>query len=284
MPRPLAAGCRAGGGFRAVHRARIPGGGSHPVEKRNFHRGAYRFAGSKRIVLKTPNGQQRVVNKTAIRRIVYDAGLGARLIAEQKTQAAGGPGTRKRNKALEAERARKAAELAKQQEQDAERNKALEAERQRREAREARGKYAAAFQDYERRARAESERLAREEELRKSKKSPKKKGSRSSPKIRPTNRKRCASIAGGALWRSAILPGWGQFYADQPVMGTAYSGLFAFAAVNSYKFAAHRAFVSQRLHIVHGYQLSRAASTGGGDSGSIGRLLRNFASFETYSR
>ncbi len=186
----------------------------------------------KRIVLKTANGQQRVVNKSTIRRIVYDAGLGARLIAEQKRKQQAARDA-ERNKALEAERARKAAELAKQKEQEAAKNAAREAERQRREAREARQQYAAAFQDYERRARAESERLAREEELRKNQEAAEKEEQELAEN--QTDESEAVRIdRWGALWRSAILPGWGQFYADQPVMGTAYSGLFAFAAVNSY--------------------------------------------------
>ncbi|MEQ9362949.1 MAG: hypothetical protein RIF32_01830 [Leptospirales bacterium] len=179
----------------------------------------------KRVVLKTATGQ-RVVNKTSIRRIVYDPGMGARLIADQERKAEA-EREAARQKALEARRAKEAAELAKKQQREAEQD----AEAREREARAARLKYAARVAEYRRRAAAEAERVAREEALKKeqAEQDPQKEEvaeQESEPDVRVDR--------WGALWRSALLPGWGQFYAGSPIAGTAYSGLFAFGAVNSY--------------------------------------------------
>mgnify|MGYP000889817563 CR=1 FL=1 len=34
------------------------------------------------------------------------------------------------------------------------------------------------------------------------------------------------SVPLGALWRSSLVPGWGQFWTERPVMGCVYGGLF----------------------------------------------------------
>lgn len=181
----------------------------------------------KRVVLKTANGQ-RVVTKTSIRRIVYDPGMGARLIGAQKRKAEAAREAA-RQKKLADERAKKAAEVAKSQEQEA----AKDAASKRREARAARLKYAALVEDYQRRAKTEEDRLAREQALLK-KQQEEQKPQPDEAVVQKEEDPAVEIDRWGALWRSAILPGWGQFYAGSPIFGTAYSGLFAFGAVNSY--------------------------------------------------
>ncbi|MCR9141194.1 MAG: hypothetical protein NXI24_03015 [bacterium] len=178
----------------------------------------------KRVILKTDAGQ-RVVPKTSIRRIVYDPGMGARLLGAEKRKREAALEAERR-KALEAQRAKEAAELAKKQAQEA----ALKAEADRIAAAEARRKYLALVEDYRRREKIEAERRAREEAL-------KKEQEKQQPEQKEVAKKEETPVQidrWGALWRSAILPGWGQFYAGSPISGTAYTGLFTFAAVNSY--------------------------------------------------
>ena len=173
----------------------------------------------KRVVIKTDAGQ-RVIEKSQIRRIVYDPGMAAKLLGDEarkeneKREA-------ERQKLLEEQRRREAEALAKKQAEEAARDEVLN----RREALEARSRYAVLVDEYRRRVQAEQERLAREEALRKKQQPDEVADQEEGP--RQIDR-------WGPLWRSALIPGWGQFYAGSPVSGSLFGGLFAFGTVNAY--------------------------------------------------
>lgn len=194
-----------------------------------------------RIVLRTTGGD-RVISKKAVRRIVYDASMGRRLIAEEK---------RKRQAKIDAERARieaarqkkLAEESARKAAEDAAAKKAAEEREaadlaaQKQAAIAARAAYARDVQEYERRLALLREKERREEELRKAQELAEAEQAVEEKRSQLNEQKEQASgrvDRWGALWRSALLPGWGQFYADSPISGSLYAGLFTLGAVNSY--------------------------------------------------
>ena len=187
----------------------------------------------KRIVLKTADGNQRIVWKRTVRRVVYDPGLGKKLVIDQKRAEAAKIAARKQ---AEADRLRKEAEAAEQARQATEAAKEAAAREERRQAEADRARYAVLVAEYRQRALAEADRLAREKEQQEQKEVAKKEESEETQKpetIEPEPQNVVVD-RWGPLWRSALIPGWGQFYAGNNVSGGFFGGLFAFAAINSY--------------------------------------------------
>ncbi len=184
-----------------------------------------------RVVMKTDAGQ-RVILKSRIRRIVYDKGMEARLIAAKKAE---------EEAQREAERRKREEELRRQKEAEL---AALEEERQRKEAEErrlreererianerraraARARYAYVVAEYNRRKAAYEQQLAEEER--------RKKEQEKEVVQKEEDATKTEVDRWGPFWRSMLIPGWGQMYAGQTGIGVAFTGAFALTAYNSY--------------------------------------------------
>lgn len=147
-----------------------------------------------RVIIRI-DGDLRVVPKSTLKRIIYhqdDArAVELALLAEQEAERKAAEAEAQRKAAEEAEKRRLAEEQAERERQAAERSR-REAEEQRRRAEQ-----------------AEAERRSREEQA------------RQADERRRAAEERAERENSGrqwsALWRSALIPGWGQAYNDQPV-------------------------------------------------------------------
>lgn len=180
-----------------------------------------------RVVMKTDAGQ-RVISKATIRRIVYDKGMEQRLIAAKLAdeEAQREAERRKREEELRRQKETELAALEAERKRKEEEERRLREERERianeRRARAARARYAYVVDEYNRRKAAYEKELAKKDQK------------EEKPVVQKDEDAKTEIDRWGPLWRSALVPGWGQMYAGQTGIGIAFTGAFALTAYNAY--------------------------------------------------